>query len=78
MLGRGTSWSTSSGVGKYLVCQRSSKGTTVVGREGGVGETGGRGGERARSSEPGRHWKGLTLGWNGEPSQGFEQSNDLL
>lgn len=46
MLGRGTSWSTSSGVGKYLVCQRSSKGTTVVGREGGVGETGRRGGER--------------------------------
>lgn len=34
VLGRGTNWSTDSGVGTFLICQRSSKGTSVVGRKG--------------------------------------------
>lgn len=37
-LGRGTSWSSSPRVGMYLMCWRSSKGTNVVGREGGEWE----------------------------------------
>lgn len=71
MLGRGSM------VGVYLICQRSSNGTSMVQEKGVKGRVMGE--ERREGPDGlslGGHGKGLPLQCDGEPLQGLEQSSD--